>query len=138
MQAVVGFLSAMARVLDLVDVQCKVMSAVQAYLRNPVIQAEREVSNWISEDSHHVKNTDSHCKSLCCYQELFLNALTRPIPRVVYDSVVKCHDIDKLLDTLEERQRVRSLVKAGHVPQYIEPYPQIKNVSRNKFKLSKF
>ncbi|KAJ9580221.1 hypothetical protein L9F63_004121 [Diploptera punctata] len=103
-QAVVGFLCSMARVLDLVDVQCKVMMAVQPYLRHPVIQAERE--------------------------ELFLNALTSPIPRVVYDSVVKCQDINKLLETLEERQRVRSLVKAGHVPQYIEQHPQMKNLFR--------
>jgi KaiC/GvpD/RAD55 family RecA-like ATPase len=46
-QAVVGFLSSMARVLDLVDVQCKVMVAIQPYLRHPVIQVSREVSTRI-------------------------------------------------------------------------------------------
>jgi hypothetical protein len=34
----------MARVLDLVDVHCKVMVAIQPYLRHQVIQAEREVN----------------------------------------------------------------------------------------------
>jgi hypothetical protein len=46
-QAVVGFLSSMARVLDIVDVQCKVMVAIQPYLCHQVIQAEREVSTRI-------------------------------------------------------------------------------------------
>jgi len=35
----------MARVLDLVDVQCKVMVAIQPYLQHQVIQVGREVSN---------------------------------------------------------------------------------------------
>jgi len=43
-QAVVGFLSSMACVLDLVDVQCKVMVVIQPYLRHQVIQADRDVS----------------------------------------------------------------------------------------------
>ncbi|XP_069690077.1 phosphoinositide 3-kinase regulatory subunit 4 isoform X4 [Periplaneta americana] len=103
-QAVVGFLSSMARALDLVDVQCKVMVAIQPYLRHPVIQADKE--------------------------ELLLNALIRPIPRVVYDSIVRCSDVDSFMETLEERQRARGLVKAGHVPQYVEPHPALKNLFR--------
>jgi phosphoinositide-3-kinase regulatory subunit 4 len=47
---VVGFLSAMARVLDLVDVQCKVMVAIQPYLQHQVIQVGREVSASIKHD----------------------------------------------------------------------------------------
>ncbi|KDR14050.1 phosphoinositide 3-kinase regulatory subunit 4 isoform X2 [Zootermopsis nevadensis] len=103
-QAVVGFLSSMARVLDLVDVQCKVMVAIQPYLRHQVIQAYRE--------------------------ELLLNALVPHIPRVVFDSVIRCSDIDSLLETLEERQRARGLVDAGHVPQNFDPHPALKNLFR--------
>jgi len=62
-------------------------------------------------------------------QELLLNALAQPIPRVVYDSIIRCSDIDSLLETLEERQRARALVEAGHVPQNVEPYPALKSVS---------
>lgn len=62
-------------------------------------------------------------------QELLLNALAQPIPRVVFDSIIRCSDIDSLLETLGERQRARGLVNAGHVPQNVEPHPALKNVS---------
>jgi phosphoinositide-3-kinase regulatory subunit 4 len=103
-QAVVGFLSSMAHVLDLVDVQCKVMVAIQPYLQHQVIQVGRE--------------------------ELLLSALAQPIPRVVFDSIIRYANIDVLLETLEERHRSRGLVKAGHVPQNIELQPAVKNLFR--------
>lgn len=62
-------------------------------------------------------------------QELLLSALAQPIPRVVFDSIIRYANIDVLLETLEERYRVRGLVKAGHVPQNIELQPAVKNVS---------
>ena len=63
-------------------------------------------------------------------QELLLSALAQPIPRVVFDSIIRYANIDVLLETLEERQHARGLVKAGHVPQNIELQPAVKNVSQ--------
>jgi len=63
-------------------------------------------------------------------QELLLSALAQPIPRVVFDSIIRYANIDVLLETLEERHRARGLVKAGHVPQNIELQPAVKNVSQ--------
>ncbi|GLH13555.1 Phosphoinositide 3-kinase regulatory subunit 4 [Gryllus bimaculatus] len=103
-QAIVGFISAMSRILNLVDVQCKVMSVIRPYLKYQVIQADKEV--------------------------ILLNALVPPVPRIVYDSMIKCQDINLLLQTLEDRQKARSLVRAGHIPQYIEPPVSLRNLFR--------
>nr|CAD7263978.1 unnamed protein product [Timema shepardi] len=103
-QAIVGFVSAMSRTLNMVDVQCKVMAALQPYLYHPLIQVDKEM--------------------------LLLNALGPPIPRVVYDSVIKCPDIDLLLQTLKDRQRARADIRAGHVSQYIEPPVVLRNLFR--------
>nr|CAD7433509.1 unnamed protein product [Timema monikensis] len=104
MRAIVGFVSAMSRTLNMVDVQCKVMAALQPYLYHPLIQVDKEM--------------------------LLLNALGPPIPRVVYDSVIKCPDIDLLLQTLKDRQRARADIRAGHVSQYIEPPVVLRNLFR--------
>ena len=67
-----------------------------------------------------------------------MNALIDPLPRVVYDTVLKCPDIDVVLHTLQERQKARNLVKAGHVPQYISIPPQIKTVRIDVTKIRRF
>ncbi|XP_067007759.1 phosphoinositide 3-kinase regulatory subunit 4 [Anabrus simplex] len=102
-QAVVGFVSAMARTLNLVDVQCKVMSVIQPYLKYPVIQADKEV--------------------------ILLNALVPPVPRIVYDSVIRCQDIDLLLETLENRQKAG--LRGGDMAKYIfKPPDSLKSIFR--------
>ncbi|KAL1124299.1 hypothetical protein AAG570_002067 [Ranatra chinensis] len=82
-QAVVGFISALARTLNIVDVQCKVMAVIQPYLKHQVIQLEQEV--------------------------LVLNGLRPCVPRVVYDCIVRCSDLQLLIQTLIDRQRSRSV-----------------------------
>ncbi|EEB17192.1 Phosphoinositide 3-kinase regulatory subunit, putative [Pediculus humanus corporis] len=91
--AVAGFIVSIAVALDTVDVQCKVVNHLSNYFKSPVIQVNKEY--------------------------LILNALLDPVPREVFDTVLKCQDIEILLHTLQERQKARNLVKAGHVPQYI-------------------
>ncbi|KAK9511150.1 hypothetical protein O3M35_005765 [Rhynocoris fuscipes] len=93
-QAVVGFISALARTLNMVDVQCKVMSEIEPYLKHKVIQLEKEV--------------------------LVLNALKPCIPRVVYDSVIKCSEVTSVLHTLIERQQAR-----GALPKHISLPPAL-------------
>ncbi|CAA9997654.1 unnamed protein product [Nesidiocoris tenuis] len=49
-QAVVGFISALARTLNIVDVQCKVMPMIEPYLKHNVIQLEKELFRRLTSD----------------------------------------------------------------------------------------
>ncbi|XP_043266677.1 phosphoinositide 3-kinase regulatory subunit 4 isoform X2 [Venturia canescens] len=102
--ATVGFVSASARTLNLVDVQCKVQTLIQPYLKHSLIQIEKEF--------------------------LLLEALVAPIPRAVYDSVVKYNDIDELFHVLDERKAARAKASAGIVPQYNETSTSLRNLFR--------
>lgn len=87
----------------MVDVQCKVQTLIQPYLKHSLIQIEKEV--------------------------LLLEALVAPIPRAVYDSVIKYNDIDELFHVLDERKAARSKAIVGIVPQYNETSTSLRNVS---------
>ncbi|XP_015117187.1 phosphoinositide 3-kinase regulatory subunit 4 [Diachasma alloeum] len=102
--ATVGFISAAARTLNLVDVQCKVQVMIQQYLKYSLIQIEKEV--------------------------LLLEALVPPIPRVVFDSVIKYNDIDELIRAFEERKAARSKAITGTVPQYSDTSTSLRNLFR--------
>ncbi|OAD59023.1 Phosphoinositide 3-kinase regulatory subunit 4 [Eufriesea mexicana] len=102
--ATVGFISAAARTLNLVDVQCKVQSMIQPYLKHPLIQIEKEI--------------------------LLLEALVSPIPRIVYDAVIKYNDIEELFQVLEQRQAARAKAATGIIPQYSEMSTSLRNLFR--------
>ncbi|RLU24739.1 hypothetical protein DMN91_002829 [Ooceraea biroi] len=87
--ATVGFISAAARTLNVVDVQCKVQTMLQPYLKHSLIQIEKEI--------------------------LLLEALVPPISRIVYDSIVKCSDVEELFQALEQRQTTRAKAVTGMV-----------------------
>lgn len=103
LHATVGFISAAARTLNVVDVQCKVQTMIQPYLKHPLIQIEKEI--------------------------LLLEALVPPIPRIVYDSVVKYNDVEELFQILEQRHAVRVKAVTGMVPQYNAMSTSLRNVS---------
>lgn len=102
--ATVGLISAAARTLNLVDVQCKVQAMIVPYLKHSLIQIEREV--------------------------LLLEALVQPVPRVVYDSVIKYNDIEELFRAFEERKAARCKAISGTVPQYSETSTALRNLFR--------
>lgn len=103
--AVVGFISATSRSLSIVDVQCKVMQALEPYLLHAVIQPDKEV--------------------------LLLNALKPPVPREILDSILKSDiDVQVFFETLQERHNQRSLVRSGHVPQYTEIHSGLQSLFR--------
>ncbi|XP_057339748.1 phosphoinositide 3-kinase regulatory subunit 4 isoform X1 [Microplitis mediator] len=102
--ATVGLISAAARTLNLVDVQCKVQTMIQPYLKHSLIQIEKEV--------------------------LVLEALIPSIPRVVYDSVIKYQDVEELFRAFEERKSARSKAITGSVPQYSETSVSLRNLFR--------
>lgn len=103
--ATVGFISGSARTLNIVDVQCKVHTMIAAYLKHPLIQIEKEV--------------------------LLLEALVQPIPRVVYDSVIKYSEVEELFQVLEQRKQARESAVSGIIiPHYNEMTTSLKNVSK--------
>lgn len=49
-------------------------------------------------------------------EELVLNSLKEPLPRNIYDTVVKCSIIETLVDILGERKKARTIANTGHIP----------------------
>ncbi|XP_050537002.1 phosphoinositide 3-kinase regulatory subunit 4 [Daktulosphaira vitifoliae] len=89
-QAIVGCFSATARILDDVDVQCKILPVMKPYLKNSIILVDRE--------------------------ELVLNTLKEPLSRNIYDTVVKCSILETFIETLGERKKARTIANTGHIP----------------------
>lgn len=90
LQATVGCFSATARILDDVDVQCKILPVMKSYLKHSIILVDRE--------------------------ELVLNTLKDPLPKIIYDTVVKCSIVETLVDILSERKKARTIANTGHIP----------------------
>lgn len=97
-----GLISTAAKVLSALDVQCKIMPAVTPHLRCPLIQVEKI--------------------------ELLLDCLQPPIPRNVYDTVIKFPEIVQFMDTLKARKIARSRAGADGIPKYGETTQAIRNV----------
>lgn len=76
--------------MDDVDVQCKILPIIKPYLKHSIILVDRE--------------------------ELVLNTLKDPLPRNIYDTVVKCSIVETLVDILGERKKARSIANTGHIP----------------------
>lgn len=114
-QGAVGFVAAVARALNIADVHCNLLPLLQPFLKQPVIQVDHEVSVRYLEHFTSVSTT-----SLCTPQVVLLNALNDPLPRPIYDYVLRSPLIERLFETLLDRQLIRSLCRAGHQPTYEE------------------
>ena len=51
-------------------------------------------------------------------QIVLLNALQEPIPRQIYDYILRSQHIQKLFDNLQDRQLLRNICRSGHRPNY--------------------
>ncbi|XP_066254532.1 phosphoinositide 3-kinase regulatory subunit 4 [Euwallacea similis] len=91
-EAVCGFVAKAGRKLSILDVQCKVMPHLQLYMKHKLIQIDKS--------------------------ELLLDSLVSPIPRVVYDNVIKDKDISQIMEELAERKHTRDCIKSGMTPHY--------------------
>ena len=92
-QAAVGFLCACADQMRVIDVQCRLMPRLTPFLGHPVAALDSPPA--------------------------LLAALGPPVPRDVYDHVSRATDLDLLLATLAERQRLRRAADPGwqlHLP----------------------
>jgi phosphoinositide-3-kinase regulatory subunit 4 len=76
---------------------------IQPYLKHQLIQIDKEV--------------------------LLLEALVNPIPRTIFDSVIKYNDIEELFHVFEQRQTARAKAITGIVPQYNDMSTALRNVS---------
>lgn len=76
--------------LDVVDVQCKILPVMKPYLKHSVILVNQE--------------------------ELILNTLKDPLPRNIYDTVVKCSIVEALVELLGNRKKAKTIANTGHIP----------------------
>ncbi|XP_044166788.1 LOW QUALITY PROTEIN: phosphoinositide 3-kinase regulatory subunit 4-like [Acropora millepora] len=90
----VGFVAAVARILNVADVHCNLLPLLQPFLKQPVVQVDKEV--------------------------ILVSLLKEPINRSVYDFIVKSQHVVSLFDSLQDRQLVRNLCSAGQRPNYHE------------------
>ncbi len=93
-QGAVGFVSTVARQLNIADVHCNLLPLVQPYIKHPVVQVEDEL--------------------------VVLNALQDPVSRSIYDYIVRSQQIQKLFETLQDRQLLRNICRPGHQTNYGE------------------
>lgn len=90
----VGFVAAVARTLNVADVHCNLLPLLQPFLKQPVVQVDKEV--------------------------ILVSLLKEPINRSVYDFIIKSPHVVSLFDSLQDRQLVRNLCRAGQRPNYHE------------------
>ncbi|KRT79355.1 HEAT domain-containing protein [Oryctes borbonicus] len=92
-QAAAGFVSVAAKGLSILDVQSKLMPILSPYIQYSLIQIDRP--------------------------ELVLESLVSPIPRPVYDNVVRHPEINAFLDNLKKRKSARDIIESGKpIPTY--------------------
>ncbi|XP_066297190.1 phosphoinositide 3-kinase regulatory subunit 4-like [Branchiostoma lanceolatum] len=92
----VGFISAMARTLNVADVHCNLIPKLEPYIRMPIVQVDKEV--------------------------VLLSVLKDPVPRPVYDYSLRSQLIEPLFDILQDRQLLRNLsTRKGERPVYTPP-----------------
>ncbi|XP_070561673.1 phosphoinositide 3-kinase regulatory subunit 4-like isoform X2 [Ptychodera flava] len=88
----VGFIAAIARSFSIADVHCNILPTLNRFIKQPIIQVDQEV--------------------------ILLSVLNDPVPRPVYDYILKSPIIENLFDTLQDRQLIRNITRQNHEPNY--------------------
>lgn len=99
-----GLISCVTGLLNPIDVNCKILPLVWPHLRHKLTQIDKA--------------------------ELLLESLEEPIPRNIFDCIMRYRDINQLIETLRERRVARLKVTQGMVPQYSDMGQQLKNLFR--------
>ncbi|KAH8041953.1 hypothetical protein HPB51_019694 [Rhipicephalus microplus] len=105
-QNTVGFVCAVTKTLSLADTQCKLRPMLQPYLKRSVVEMDKEVA--------------------------MLNALQDPLPRSLYDYLVKLDTLPSLLEDLRRRQVMRSIVRGKHQPPLSDVDHQLKSAGTRR------
>ncbi|GFQ80252.1 phosphoinositide 3-kinase regulatory subunit 4 [Trichonephila clavata] len=106
-QAAVGFICVVAKSSNCADVQCRLIPMLQPFIkysadRRNLVQVEKEL--------------------------VLLYALSDPLPRCIYDYLIKLPSLRNLLECLIDRKISRSTTRAGHLPTYREMDPHLSAV----------
>lgn len=99
---VVGLISSAAKIFGAIDIQCKIMPAISNHLKSPLIQVEKP--------------------------EILMDCLQTPIPRNIFDAVVRFTELEAFFQTLEERKNARNST-IETLPQHCEMTSSVKNVN---------
>lgn len=102
---VVGLISSAAKIFGAIDIQCKIMPAITNHLKSPLIQVEKP--------------------------EILMDCLQTPIPRNIFDAVVRFTELEAFFQTLEERKDARNST-IETLPQHCEMSLSVKNVDTVK------
>lgn len=100
---VCGLISIASKILSPLDTQCKIMPVIVNHLKSPLIQVEKP--------------------------ELLLSCLHSPIPRNIYDAVIKFPDVNQLIETLRARRVARNRAGEGNIPKHGDMSIALSNVS---------
>ena len=68
-------------------------------------------------------------------QVILLNALREPVARTVYDYILRCGQLEQLLEALQDRQLIRNICRPGHPPNYTELDEQLTHIFRKLFSM---
>ena len=63
-------------------------------------------------------------------QVVILHALQEPVPRAIFDYVIRCQNIEPLFECLHDRHLIRNMARAGHKPSYSEVNETMSQVSK--------
>ncbi|KAJ8321097.1 hypothetical protein KUTeg_002684 [Tegillarca granosa] len=93
-QGAVGFISALANTFNTADIHCKLLPSLQMFLKQSVLQVDKEI--------------------------YLLNGLQDPIPRLVFDYILRSNTLERLFDVIQKRQYMRNIGRQGHRVVYPE------------------
>ncbi|XP_033636552.1 phosphoinositide 3-kinase regulatory subunit 4-like [Asterias rubens] len=94
-QGTTGVISVIANSFNIADVHCNLIPLLQPFIKQPIIQVDKE--------------------------PILLNVLKDPVPRPVYDYILRSPLIESFFDNLQDRQLLRNLCRTGHKPSYSQP-----------------
>ncbi|CAD7085003.1 unnamed protein product [Hermetia illucens] len=85
-----GLISTAAQTLSTIDVQCKIMPVILNHLKAPIIQVAKI--------------------------EILMNSLQPPIPRNIFDSIVRFPNVPQFIKYLEKQKEARALASHDQLP----------------------
>uniref|UniRef100_A0A8C4N7G5 non-specific serine/threonine protein kinase n=1 Tax=Eptatretus burgeri TaxID=7764 RepID=A0A8C4N7G5_EPTBU len=91
----VGFISTMAKCLNVADIHCNLLPLLQPYLTQATVQIEDSI--------------------------VLLGVLKPPLPRPIFEYVLKSPDTPVFFDFLQDRQLIRNVRRLGSIQEYITP-----------------
>lgn len=97
-----GLISKAAKILRPIEVQCKIMPLISNYLKTQIIQLEKP--------------------------EILMNCLQPPIPRNIYDELIRYSKIQEFFNLIHERRKYRVVSSESFLQKFSDVPPDMKVV----------